>query len=455
MVPLLNCGAKLTKKFNFKNEFLNFCKKNQFLFFFYLSYSLLLLWFNLLRMEFFTHVLPNGIKLIHIPNSSAVAHCGFFINTGTRDEDINEQGMAHFIEHLIFKGTKKRKSFHVLSRLEDVGGELNAYTTKEETCIHASFLKEHYQRTFELLADILFNSSFPDKAIESEKDVVIDEINSYKDSPSELIFDEFEEKFFGNHPLSRPILGRAKYLNKYQRASILSFIAKNYNTDQMVLATVGNISDHKVQYYFEKYFKDIPTNLRTSERLLFSGYTPFFNTKKRNTFQVHALIGSPGYDLKDSRRVTLHLLSNIIGGPGMISRLNLALRERKGLSYNVESSFTPYSDTGLFNIYFSTDKDKLEKCFDIINKELKYLCATPLGAIQLKKAKQQVTGQLAISYESFENQMLSIGKSFLVYDRVDTIDEIFTKIDVITSADLLDIANDVLQVNKLSYLIYK
>jgi predicted Zn-dependent peptidase len=406
-------------------------------------------------MEFFTHVLPNGIKLIHIPNSSTVAHCGFFINTGTRDEGTNEQGMAHFIEHLIFKGTNKRKAFHVLSRLEDVGGDLNAYTAKEETCIHASFLKEHYQRTFELFADIIFNSSFPDKAIESEKDVVIDEINSYKDSPAELIFDDFEEKFFVNHPLSRSILGKAKYLKKYKRADVLNFITKNYNTNQMVLATVGNISNQKVRYLFEKYFDPIPANIRKSERTPFSGYIPFCSTIKKNTFQVHALMGAPGYDLKDSKRIPLHLLSNIIGGTGMVSRLNLALRERRGLSYNVEASFTPYFDTGLFNIYFSTDKEDLDKCFAIIDKELKSLCVKPLGTLQLQKAKQQVTGQLAISYESYENQMLSIGKSYLVYDKVDTIDELFSKLDSVSAKDIQNIANEVLQANNLSYLIYK
>jgi predicted Zn-dependent peptidase len=406
-------------------------------------------------MDFFTHVLPNGIKLIHILNDSAVAHCGFFINVGTRDEEWEEQGMAHFIEHLIFKGTNKRKSFHVLSRLEDVGGDLNAYTTKEETCIHASFLKDHYQRTFELFSDIIFNSSFPDKAIESEKDVVIDEINSYKDSPSELIFDEFEELFFSNHPLGRNILGKAKYLKKYSRKDVLKFISKNYHTDQMVLASVGNISHHKVQFYFEKYFKDIPANYRSTERLLFTGHKPFKEIKKRNTYQVHVLLGTLGYDLKDSKRVILHLLSNIIGGPGMISRLNLALRERRGLSYNVESSFTPYSDTGLFNIYFSTDKDDLEKCLDVTYKELKALCTNQLGTLQLKKAKQQVTGQLAISYESYENQMLSIGKSYLVYDRVDTIEEIFKKIETITSLDLINVANEVLLPENQSCLIYK
>jgi len=406
-------------------------------------------------MDFFTHVLPNGIKLIHLASPSGVAHCGFFINTGTRDEQSHESGIAHFIEHLVFKGTHKRKSFHILSRLEDVGGDLNAYTTKEETCVHASFLKEHYSRTLELFSDIIFNSTFPAKAIESEKDVVIDEINSYKDSPAELIFDEFEEIFFGKHPLSKPILGKEKQLKTIDRNRILDFIGKKYNTNEMVLASVGNISNQKIQFYFEKYFGHIPSNIRTDQRIGFSEYKPFTLTKRKNTFQTHVLLGSPGYSLNEPQRATLHLLTNIIAGPGMVSRLNMALRERRGLSYNVESSFTPYTDTGLFNIYFSTDKDELDKCLGIIEKEFDIICNKPLGTLQLKKAKQQIIGQLAISFESYETQMLSIGKSLMVYNKVDTIEEMFAKIENISASELMNVANYVLNKNMISYLIYK
>jgi predicted Zn-dependent peptidase len=405
-------------------------------------------------MDFFTHVLSNGIRLIHIQSPSSVAHCGFFINTGTRDEEDHEHGMAHFIEHLVFKGTKRRKSFHVLSRLEDVGGDLNAYTTKEETCIHASFLTEHYERAMELISDIVFNSTFPDKAIESEKDVVIDEINSYKDSPAEFIFDEFEELVFKDHSLGKHILGKAKFLKKFKRTDIIKFIQRNYNTNQMVFATVGNISQAKLLYFFEKHYQKIPANIRSIERQPFKNYQPFNIQKRKSTFQVHAMLGNIGYNLKDSRRLGLHLLSNIIGGPGMVSRLNLALRERRGLSYNIESSYSPFSDTGIFNLYFSSDRIYLEKCLDIIFKEFQTLCAKPLGTLQLKRAKLQLTGQLAISFESYENQMLSAGKSYLVYDKVDTLDEIFAKIESITANDLLDIANEILNREKLSFLIY-
>jgi predicted Zn-dependent peptidase len=406
-------------------------------------------------MEYKTHVLPNGIKLIHVQSASAVAHCGFFINTGSRDEVGHEQGVAHFIEHLFFKGTKKRKAFHVLSRLEDVGGDLNAYTTKEDTCVHASFLKEHYDRTLELFSDIVFHSTFSEKAIESEKDVIIDEINSYKDSPSEQIYDDYEEHFYGKHPMGRNILGTTKTLKKLNRDDVLAFIDRKYNTDEMVLASVGNIPFARLKHYFEKYFGNIPANTRNGERLKFTGYQPFSHTQRKNTFQVHAVLGNLGYDMKDPRRTGLHLLSNIIGGPGMVSRLNLALRERKGYTYNIESSFTPCTDSGIFTVYFSSDKDNLEKCFDIIDKEFDLLRNKPLGTQQLKKAKQQIIGQLAISFESYENQMLSIGKSYLVYDKVDSLEEIFSKFEDVNASELMDIANEVLAPAQISTLIYK
>lgn len=406
-------------------------------------------------MDFQRYVLPNGIKLIHLEVGSSVAHCGFFINTGSRDEFDNEHGTAHFIEHLLFKGTRNRKSFHVLSRLEDVGGELNAYTTKEDTCIHASFLKEHYGRAVELVSDIVFNSIFNEKSIESERDVILDEINSYKDSPSEFIFDDFEDYFFQNHPLGRNILGDPQKLKRLKRVDFFTFIQRNYNTDQMVFASVGNISFKKALYWFQKYFGSVPVNIRAFKRAPFNSYLPFCTVLKKRTFQVHTVIGNLGYSFSDPNRMGLHLLSNIIGGPGMISRLNLALRERNGYSYNIESSYTPYTDTGLFTVYFSTDKAILEKCLDIIQKEFALLREKALGTIQLKKAKQQILGQLAISYESNESQMLSIGKSYLVYDKVDTLDEITAKIESITSKELMNIANEVLDKDRLSMLIYK
>lgn len=406
-------------------------------------------------MEFQFHTLPNGIRLIHLESASKVAHCGFFFNTGSRDEWPNEHGIAHLIEHLIFKGTTRRKAFHILSRMEDVGGEVNAYTTKEETCVHASFLHEYYDRFLELLSDILFHSTFPDKAIETEKEVVLDEINSYKDSPSEQIYDDFEDQVFMNHPLGRSILGQKDTLPSLTRKQIFEFIATRYNTDHMVLASVGNISFAKLRKLFEKYFADVPARIRTFERAPFRNYMPVNKSVDMNTNQVHVVYGNIAYDLNDERRMILHLLSNILAGPGMISRLNLILRERHGFSYNVESNYSPYTDSGIFAVYFSSDKEYVNKSITLMLKEFDRMRDATMGDIQLKRAKKQIIGQLAISVENLENQMLSIGKSYLVYGKVDTMETIFGKIENITALQLREVANEILNKETLSSLIFK
>ena len=406
-------------------------------------------------MDFHFHTLSNGIRLIHLESTSKVAHCGFFINTGSRDEREDEHGIAHLIEHLIFKGTSRRKAFHILSRMEDVGGEVNAYTTKEETCIHASFLLEYYDRFLELLSDILFNSTFPEKAIETEKEVVLDEINSYKDSPSEQIYDDFEDQVFMNHSLGRSILGSQNCLSKLNRKQIIDFIETRYNTDQMVLSSVGNVSFHKIKKMFEKYFKEIPARHRSFQRPPFFSYSPLNKQFEMSTNQVHIIYGNLAYDLNDERRMILHLLSNILAGPGMISRLNLALRERYGYSYNIESNYSPYTDSGIFTVYFSTDKEYVNKSINLMLKEFGRMQEILMGDIQLKKAKQQIIGQLAISVENLENQMLSIGKSYLVYGKVDTMETIYKKIESITSAQVRDVAKEILDREALSSLIFK
>lgn len=406
-------------------------------------------------MDFQFFTLPNGIRLIHLDSVSKVAHCGFFINTGSRDEFQEEHGIAHLIEHLIFKGTTHRRAFHILSRMEDVGGEVNAYTTKEETCIHSSFLLEYYDRFLELLSDIIFNSTFPDKAMETEKEVVLDEINSYKDSPSEQIYDDFEDQVFKDHPLGRSILGSPDCLPKITREQVIDFIRTRYNTDQMVLASVGNINFSKLKHLFEKYFKDVPAKIRNFKRLPFVNYAPLHSEITMNTNQVHVIYGNEAYNLNDERRMGLHLLCNILAGPGMISRLNLSLREKYGYSYNIESNYSPYTDAGIFSVYFSTDKEYLKKSLNIVLKEFEQMQNVLMGDIQLKKAKQQIIGQLAISVENLENQMLSIGKSYLVYGKVDNMDTIYKKIEAITSSQLCEIAREILNRDKLSSLIFK
>jgi predicted Zn-dependent peptidase len=406
-------------------------------------------------MDYYTFSLSNGIKLIFKPVSSVIAHAGLFINTGSRDEDNSEHGLAHFIEHVIFKGTQKRKSHHIISRLEDVGGELNAYTTKEETCIHASFLKEYMDRTLELFADIAFNSSFPEKEIEKEKDVIIDEINSYKDNPSEQIFDEFDELLFPKQMLGRNILGTPAKLKSFKREDLFKFVHEKYYTDEMVICIVGDLKWDKLQYIAKRYFDQIPLKTRKTERKTAKPGKQFLIDTKKDNYQSNCIIGSEAYGFKDSRRLTLHLMNNILGGPGMNSRLNMSLRERNGCTYNIESSYAPFFDTGIFSVYFGTDKENVEKCVKLVNREFELLKTKKLSTIQLSKAKKQMIGQLAIGAEHNENLMLTMGKSYLVFEKVDTLEEINRQIEVITASDLLDVANSVLAANKMSTLIYR
>ncbi len=407
-------------------------------------------------MEFHTHTLKNGIRLIHKQVQSPVAHCGLIINTGSRDEEEKEHGITHLIEHLIFKGTTKRKAFHILSRMEDIGGELNAYTSKEETCIYTTFFNNYYDRAFELIRDIVFNSVFPPKEIIKEKEVVIDEINSYKDSPFDQIFDDFEELIFKGNPIARNILGTEESLKKLSRNNILNFQNKHYTTDQMVVSSVGNFSFNKIKKYFEKYFTDVPEKKSSIKRIAYneSIYKKTEQNISKGTHQSHCLLGAPAFSFNDDRRLILHLLNNYIGGPTLNSKLNLTLREKKGLAYNVESNYTSYSDTGIISIYFGTDKKDQTKSINLTLKELKKLCTVPLGIAQLAKAKKQLIGQVAISGENNENQMLSIGKSLLVYNKVDSLETIAKKIEAISSEEILDVANTIFGQDNISILTF-
>lgn len=406
-------------------------------------------------MDLTFHTLPNGIRLVHHATSGAVAHCGVIINAGSRDEQPEEHGMAHFIEHMLFKGTTNRKAYHILSRLEDVGGELNAYTTKEETAIHASFLKEHYQRAIELMADLLFSSTFPPAEIEKEKEVVMEEINSYLDNPAEYIFDEFEELVFPDQPLGRNILGKPETIRPITGESIRQFIRNNYSTSQMVFCSVGAIKPKEIISLFEKYFSRAETVDGHPRKKTEYHYAPVTTEKKMDTWQNHCIIGNIGYDLHHSRRMGLFMLNNILGGQGMNSRLNLSLREKRGYAYNVESAYNPYTDTGLITIYFGTDIRNLEKSIALTYAELKKLRSQPLGTLQMTRAKNQIKGYLARAYENHESLMLSLGKSLLVFNRIDTISQIFEKIDAVTPAELTGIAGIVFDSSSLSTLIYR
>jgi len=406
-------------------------------------------------MEYAIHTLKNGIRVVHLPVNSPVSHCGILVNAGSRDEMEEEHGLAHFIEHVIFKGTTKRKAYHILSRLDDVGGEINAYTTKEETAFYAAFLKQHFERALELLSDIVFHSTFPKAELDKEKDVVMDEINSFKDNPSELIFDDFEEEIFANHPIGRNILGTPETLRKFDKTRIEEFMNRNYHTDQMIFCSVGEESFTRVVKLAEKYLGEVPANHSKTIRNGFEAYKPVRVIHEKNTFQAHCIIGNTAYHAMDKRRMDLVLLNNLLGGQGLNSRLNMSLREKHGYAYTVESTFTPYFDTGVLTIYFGTDKDKLDKSIKLVHKELQMLRTKKLGSMQLHRAKNQIIGQIAISADNKENLLFTVGKSFLLFDRFDSLEIVNKKIQNITAERLLEVANEVLATDQLSQLIFK
>lgn len=406
------------------------------------------------KTEYFIHTLANGIRLIHKPVSSPVAHLGLFIHTGSRDELPDEHGLAHLIEHMLFKGTHRRKAYYILSRMEDVGGELNAYTTKEETCIHGTFFKQYYARAMELISDIAFHSAFPQQELRKEREIILDEINSYKDSPSELIFDEFEELLYDGNPLARNILGHEDALKSFTPERIRNFIARNYCTGSMVVSSVGNIDLKKLVRIFEGSFSVAPTYSCPGRQPVTYVYKPSYRKIERHTHQAHCIIGNVAYKMEDKRRLALYLLNNYLGGPGMNSRLNLALRERRGYAYAIDSMYTAYSDTGNLTVYYGTDKTLIDKCRDIILQELRNLREKPISQVTLQKAKRQVLGHIAISSENNENYMLSMGKSLMIFNRVETLEETGKRIEAITSGQLHEIANEILDPASLSYLIY-
>lgn len=398
--------------------------------------------------------LANGIRVVHKPDASPVSYCGVAINVGTRDEDEDESGMAHFIEHMLFKGTEKRRSWHILNRLENVGGELNAYTTKEETFVYATVLSADFERAMELCSDIVFHSVFPQNEIDREVDVIIDEINSYNDTPSELIFDDFENMVFAGHPLGRSILGDAEVLRGYRTGDARRFVKRNYATDQIVFFSLGNVSFKRIARWAERYFGDVPEVRACAKRTPPSLYVPSNKVVDRGTHQAHVVFGGRAYKLSDERRLALYLLNNILGGPGMNSRLNVALRERNGIAYNVESNFTSYSDSGILSIYFGTDGKNLERSCHLVLSELKRLRNERFSDLQLMKAKKQLICQLAISQESKESLSLNIGKSFLYFDKFECMEDVCASLDRVSPSCLLEVANEVFAEEQLSRLTY-
>ena len=406
-------------------------------------------------MIYQTYTLSNGLRIIHKPDNTAVTYCGLVINTGSRDELENEQGMAHFIEHMLFKGTEKRRSGHIINRLENVGGELNAYTSKEETVVYAIVLNEYFDRAMELVFDIAFHSTFPQKEIEKEVVIIIDEIQSYNDSPSELIFDDFEEMIFAHHPIGHNILGKPELLEQYTTSDAVSFVRKHYKPEEMVFFVLGDLNFNQLIRMGEKYLKTENHIKDPIVRTSPTSYQPVRKEIDKNTHQVHFMMGNRCYDLYHPDRLGMYLLNNILGGPGMNSLLNLSLREKHGLVYNVESNYQPFTDTGLWSVYFGCDTENAARCEQLVLTELQKLCDQPLSENALKKYKLQLMGQMAISSEQKENFALSLGKSYMRYGKIEDMETVKKRIEAITAEKLQAIAVEMFDPKDLSVLIYR
>lgn len=403
--------------------------------------------FSIFRLE-------NGIRLVHLQVNSYVGHCGLLINTGSRDEKTGETGIAHFLEHVLFKGTTKRSAFRIISSIDELGGELNAYTTKENTFVYATFPGNYLGRALDVITDITFRSTFPKKEIEKERLVVLDEILSYKDDPSEEISDQFDEMLFPGHPLGNNILGTEKTVANFDIEHIRSFIGRTYNTDQMVLGYVGPMNAEKFRKIAGKALEWVTPQTRNWSRKAPKPYTPAHITEKRDLHSAHAMIGNRAYPVNSEKRVPFFMLNNILGGPGLNSRLNLNIREKYGYTYYLESAYSPFDDTGMWSLYLATDKKNLQKSLDLVYKELRKLREHPLSESQLQKAKIQVKGQMALANESHHNILHGMVRSLQVLDTVESIPELHRQIDEVTSEGLMEAAQDIFDEKKLGSLVY-
>lgn len=400
--------------------------------------------------------LPNGIRIVHkqITNTK-IAHVGIMLDIGSRDEKPEEQGLAHFWEHMAFKGTTKRKAFHIINRLDSLGGELNAYTTREKICFYASLLDIHLDKAVELLVDITFNSIFPVNQIERERMVILEEMAMYRDTPEDAIQDDFDELVFNDHPLGKNILGTTSTVSSFEQQHFHAFLERNLNTERIILSSVGNYPAKKLIKLAEKYLSAIPHKNHTNKRKFFENYQPLIQEEKKPITQAHVALGRDSYGLKNENRIPFFLLINILGGPSMNSRLNLSLREKHGFVYGIDASYTPYYETGALGIYFATDPKNLKKSMNLVQKELDLLKQKPMGYLQLHKAKQQLKGQLAMSEENNNASMLMMAKSILDLDTVPDINDLFEKIDETTAEQLMELARENFipeQMSRLTYL---
>ena len=400
------------------------------------------------------HVFPSGLRLVHLHKSSDVGHLGFFFRAGSRYENKEKIGLAHFLEHCVFKGTLKRNAIQTISRIDEVGGELNAYTAKEELCLHASFPKEHTIRAIELLSDIVTNPTFPANELRKEKEIILDEINSYLDSPYDKIFDDFEEELFKGHPLCNNILGKKEGLSNFTREDLESFVESYFTQDNLVISFVGDSPLIKVVKSVEKHLRSMPTNRVKDFSENFTNYKPFNITRKEANYQAHAIIGGMAPSYKDDERISMTLLMNILGGPALNSSLNILLREKHVLAYGVEANYIPYADIGFWQIYVGSESKNLRKAIALIQKELERMQTKLISNAKLKKAKQQLKGQMALGMESNSGLMHSFGRSLLAFGQIDTIQEIHKSIDTISAEKLKFLTAKYMDPSKVSILVF-
>ena len=432
-------------------------------------------------MKYNTYTLDNGLRIIHLPSDSKVVYCGYQINAGTRNEEPGEEGLAHFCEHVTFKGTERRKAWHILNCLESVGGDLNAYTNKEGTVYYSAILKEHIARAVDLLTDIVFHSVYPQAEIDKEVEVICDEIESYNDSPAELIYDEFENIIFKGSPLGHNILGTAEQVRSFKTEDALRFTRKLYRPDNAIFFAYGDIDFKKLVRLLKKSFLSEERRVKSEETTFgdrrerqfnspeaqaqFNIQHSTFNTQhsfegqtivmQKNTHQAHVMIGTHAYDVNDSRRMPLYLLNNMLGGPGMNAKLNLALREHNGLVYTVESTMAAYGDTGIWSIYFGCDEHDVKRCLRLVRKELDKFMLKPLSEVQLKAAKKQIKGQIGVACDNRENFALDFGKSFLHYGWEKNVDRLYEQVDEITAEQIQAVAQELFDKDRLTTLIFK
>ena len=404
-----------------------------------------------------TFTLDNGLRVIHLPSSSQVVYCGYQLAVGTRDEWPGEEGLAHFCEHMTFKGTEHRHALQVINALEGVGGELNAFTNKEDTVFYAAISKEHFMHAVDVLTDIVFHSTYPQQEIDKEVEVICDEIESYNDSPAELIYDEFENILFEGHPLGHNILGQADHIRNYTTEDALRFVRRHYHPANAVFFVYGDIDFKRLVRMLKN--ADFPEKPEKQERpaisLTETSRVEKTITHQRDTHQAHVMIGTRGYRYDDPRRMTLYLLNNIIGGPGMNARLNLSLRERRGLVYTVESTMASYSDTGLWSIYFGCDHHDVKRCLRLVRTELDRMMQKPLSERQLTAAKRQLKGQIAIACDNREQFALDFGKSYLHHGQERDLDALYRRIDAITAEQIQQTACELFAADRLTTLIFQ